>query len=769
MEMDSLNTRCRVRMVATLLCLLCASLATAVALAADSSVMRTLIRINWDDPLNIRYVNLGNDQFLFGTRLGVRFWTLRDNEIKEVPFVDGLAKDNLIALDEYWVRLGDAPEGTAFLGSGTGGSRLIWWNAQQSKIAAALQLDSSTDSPEKLVRLDAHTVLACYFKNASAVVAQLQQSATGSTLALAKAEDKQVRKALQRMNVIGNVTGFSKLTADNSKLPVLYNASRCAWEFKDPPQPFKSLLEKYADKVRAVMYPVFFDDGRVLINMAQYHDGQYWRQLNPPLLWQPKLRRWTEIARTRRDGTGYRNTGQPVPVVSHSFDSDVIEFLDESTMTWRRSVETLPENYATAEPLSNGNALVMIQEDSPSLTGIVGQVTPSGGLLPAGKLLQRRSRSDLELSVHGNLILFGDGYEHSPSSITEMIDSSKQQAHTLASWPQLQSSPASVALNDGSILLFGGLPPDCTRESACSLHGEPVSMRYFPEENRWQVLQNLLIPFAATSVFGGDALLRRNDAVVRANGDLVFVDGGERDIERQDTTLTSNSVLKRWNSSHPQLASQPVAPLLRRRTDTSIIELADGRLAAMGGFTQLERVALEKGCIDCPDEFTSIGKFQGAVTTEVLDEATAKPLWRTGPLTNYPGGYALKLANGRIFKVSHAGDKNYHGWREEIATWGFRAEIANAEFTRWQTLPPFPLKGVQISNLTAVGNRIFVLTDKDATVIWDDTLGKWSVLTGWPAHRADDTVVSITATTRDDQVLVRYLDSFAVETVPDQR
>ena len=265
----------------------------------------------------------------------------------------------------------------------------------------------------------------------------------------------------------------------------------------------------------------------------------------------------------------------------------------------------------------------------------------------------------------------------------------KSLARPLASLPadaSLPVDPSVMPLPDGSVLVFGGLPAGCSPvyyyfgDGTCANRSGLASTRIWPDTGRIQTLAQLKIPFnwGAYWQTGNSELTAqwpRADVVVRPNGDLVWLQGAELAVRRDRESLPRMSQLKAWSHLSADLPARPVASLRKARNRASLINLADGRLAAIGGVAQLELVALEKTCVDCPDEFVSIGPFKPARTTEVLDETDAKaPKWTVGPLASFAGGKAFKLANGRIFKLSMIG---------VFDSDGYRAEVSDAAFTVW--------------------------------------------------------------------------------------
>ena len=118
------------------------------------------------------------------------------------------------------------------------------------------------------------------------------------------------------------------------------------------------------------------------------------------------------------------------------------------------------------------------------------------------------------------------------------------------------------------------------------------------------------------------------------------------------------------------------SPPSDRQKFTALL-LADGRLALIGGQTPRDVVALERRCADCPDEYATFGEPTPARSTDVLEFESGT--WRAGPVAASPGDFALRLRDGRIFKLGLAVDTS----SENIST-DVNAEVADAAFTKWR-------------------------------------------------------------------------------------
>jgi hypothetical protein len=121
--------------------------------------------------------------------------------------------------------------------------------------------------------------------------------------------------------------------------------------------------------------------------------------------------------------------------------------------------------------------------------------------------------------------------------------------------------------------------------------------------------------------------------------------------------------------------SLPVIP--SQREAFTPIQLADGRLALIGGRTPRDIVALESKCADCPDEYIPFGEATPSTTTDVFDfEAGA---WSKGPTADNTGTAAIRLRDGSVLKLGLV--EVTSGERTET---DIHLETADSAFTRWE-------------------------------------------------------------------------------------
>ncbi len=739
-----------------------------------NSIMATYATINWVNDLNPRYVNLDNDQFLLETKNGVVFWDVPSNKFSSPSSLPNVGIPNHLSNtpdynNQNLARLGNKPSGTALISVNPKGGathELLWWNGQKRQLDAALPLDRGAPVPA-LLALDQRHLLLCFWgKNGK--VARLDQMGDAQNLRWVAANDPDARTALLAAGIIGVVEGFGVLEKDSTNPPVYFDISHCGWEIASPPKEIAAFLNKSTRRHPPEIKPYFLKDGRILLNEVKYFDEHEFRvRIKRPLVWHPQTSSWIGIEPTINGGSEIHYAGIHEPVISQSFHSRIIEFLDTKSMHWQRSKQLLPEDQSipSIEPLSIG-ALVFLQR-----TGEVGIVTPMTDAIPVGKsgLVQYGYQGETVLKG-GGVFLIGDGEgeTNTPNVRCEIIDGNAGQAREIATLPIQLGVPHGMELIDGSILLVGGLPPGCVSSNYFSSSKIPYctnpqsSYRYFPSTNVWQEIQELRIPFTRGYSWqtGNSGQWTRSDSLVRQNGEVAWIEGGE--IFQSDLLVPQSSSLKQWSPKGGKPSD--ISVLRRARSQSSLIELSDGRLVVAGGEAQREIVALEKNCFECPDDFVSIGPFVAARSTEILAESPQRTRWATGPQANYGGGRAFKLADERIFKLS----------TEEYS---YKAEIADAGFTKWEVLPPFPLTNVKIRNLSAVANRIIILTETNKTVVWDDSKQQWQVWTDWPTGAGKDRrdfytgnkegpPLSVTPANEKGLVLVRYAKVFETVKLP---
>lgn len=765
---------------------------------------RPIANIDWVTPVNPSYVNLGDDLFLFGTRQGIQQWDFATLQLHPLKFSDAAGVQRLERLaygNTAWARLGaargsvgaqglrGASTGTVFVAvTHDRAASLLWWNPADSSIAASLSIPGQADD-SKVLQIAPNYALLCDFSEGASVV-KISRRGEAVTLEWATDGDPLAKSALLDRGVVGSVKGFGSLVAASGRGsidPVFYDASRCGWEMRNPPPDLRTYLDKATRSSLPIVKPYFLSDGSVLVPEISYHDGKYPRNLQSALLWAPGATKWKQLEATRGGGNVTHRGGQTEPVLAVGSESSVVEFFDVATLQWVRSVESLnisPYQWyprVQLEPLSSGKALVILSDHS--YPGTVGVMTPARGDIPRGKLLTPRWMFGEVVLPGGQMLLLGGENHWHPTGRVELIDMAQNQSRARASLPagsSLSVDPSGVSLPDGSVLVFAGLPVGCSPgyyifgDGACANRSGLPSTRYWPDIGRMASLPNLKIPFSwgANWQTGNSELMAqwpRSDVVIRPDGRLVWLEGADFPERKDREDWPRVTQLKVWSHQTAELPARDLAKLRKARSRATLINLNDGRLAAVGGEAQLELVALEKDCLDCPDEFVSIGPLRAARSTEIFDETDAKgPSWKTGPLAHFGGGKAFKLDNGRIFKLSLTGV-----FDEE----GYQAEVADAAFTAWTKLPKLPKPPMSqtspnepakmlINNVAVIGNRVLILTDQNHTIVWDDDKGAWLKWTDWPGKVDKELPFSINRSPEPNKVFLRYRQSFVTMAMP---
>lgn len=788
---------------------------TALAQAGEPPALdepvRAIATVDWIDALNPAYVNLDQDRFLFGTRQGVKTWDYATRGLGELRFepAAGIARIGLLDGGSMnWARLGGSGKqtvpgrpglenaGTVFIGlqdvPRTG--YLLWWNPDSRSVAAALRLPGEVKfGHHRLLAIGTDLVLLCRWKQ-DASVAQLLREGSTFRLQWAAAGDPAVRKALLEAGVVGPVQGFDSLPYAGDALrdaAVAFDTRFCGWDFVDPPPWLAPLLDRQTRAEPPLMKPYFLRNGSVLVPELKFFDtsGKHWIQAQSALIRPRGAREWTQLRSNRGSGNQEHRVGQDEPVLATSARGALLEFFDPSTLGWRRSAERLPGDatYVHAEPLRSGRVLVMLRETAPPLRGMLALMSPATGDARPGRFVDPRGDFFGEVLLPGHrLLLLGAGTPFNPSDAVERVDMARGLAGAVSPFPpvppvpRIPVKPSGILLTDGSVLVYGGLPPGCWpgdfvfARGACADRSGLPSLRYDPKEDRWQALPQLRIPFSRgphwqTGNSSASSQWPRADVALRRDGTLAWVEAADVPARDEADLRPRTSRLMTWSPASPDVPPRAVAPLRKARTGGTLLMLDDGRLAVAGGWAQLETVALEMDCRACPDEFVSIGPFRPARSTEVLDNSDpARPVWKVGPLANFAGGKAFRLPGGRIFKLSLAGSFDSDG---------YQAEVADAAFTAWTRLPPLPKivlpqepgqerATVLVVNVAVIGRRVLLLTNRDLTIVWDDTKLAWQVWKDWPGRRSDNSALSVHPGPADGQVFVRWRETFALLHLP---
>lgn len=705
------------------------------------AVAQTYATVSWPDPMNPRFVNLGADQYLLATSTGMQLWNAKQNTFSE-------AKDWPMhsALGTVWARLSEG----SLLVAGSHNEKdmpqhhVLWWNAATQSFSRPLPLRQDMLVSD-LVSIDSHHALVCMRLNKESRKSADPVQLTAQVVSLREGalrweteNSDQLQSAMLAADIRGPVEGMGNTGGASTETlpPVIFNTQTCQWEMKALPENMRDAQKLYIKHYR-------LPDGRILIGQADWYSPAqgHIETLAAPLLWNAASGQWEAIDNTAQDGDDvgmFRSYGINDPVVSvTTVDAEFVEFLDPKTLHWIRSRQKLPQTYGPRlAPLSTGQAIAFLSE-----RGQILLLDPIRAYVPGRFLYNHYRLGEVRLG-RGGLLLTGGGTQWDPSNRPEIIKPPYRITQPIPPLPKPLGFLSGIELPDQTILVFGGLPPRCSPSSFGSPCGNlpaQASYRYFPSKNRWEPVPGLSIHFASGQ-FGrtGDSDITsqwpRNDTLLRRNGDFVYLDSGNT-LGLQDNEVFVTTLI-RW---HPGISPQPMAHLSQGRLHATLIELADARLAVIGGEVR-------------PSPLNPAEPLQFAPTTEIFNDKVNE--WVTGPRPNYAGGRAVKLANGRVFKLSM---KNWY------VTNGYQAEVADAAFTRWKKLPEFPLKEFNVMDMMVVGNRVYILPDEPyrKTVIWNDTSRVWSIAQIWNKE------FPLAVTPLDSKrMLVRSYDAFKIVPIP---
>lgn len=717
--------------------------ASMVLPAVPDDVATTYAQVQWPNPSYPRFVNLGADHYLLATIKGMQLWNAKENRFSEVKgwplYVD---------LERAWARLG---EGTLLVAGdedekGVPLVSLFWWNAKNRALSTPLPLRQGQRIYD-LVPIDTNHALVCMQSPNEPDKSLAPPSFSArlvflhdGVLSWETENSDQLRAAILAAGVRGEVEGIGRV-ADEPP-PVFFNADTCQWQMKTLPD---FMREGSHLTIKHYRLP----DGRLLIGHAEWvNPASHTRtRLAAPLLWNQTEGRWDTIDNTAQegdDGGHFQSFGIDGPVVS--MYAGYIEFLDPVSLRWIRSRKKLPGNayYTNIAPLSTGQVLVFVRE-----RGRVLLLDPMREAVP-GRFTYDHARWG-EVKLQGGGLFFGSGGdEWHPNNRPEILKPPALLPQSIIPMPEQLGFLSGVELPDTTILMFGGLPPRCGPDGNygdhCKKSAQP-SYRYFPQENRWERVPDLAVHFAQGQSWESYDGYPRNDTLLQKNGDFVFLDSGNA-FELEDGNAPITTTLTRWRIGG---AAQPLAPLRQGRTQATLLELADGRLVVIGGRAQQSIIDKKNACTDCPNKKVS-GPLEFESTTEIYDDKANQ--WLPGPIPNHAGGRAVKLANGRIFKLSMKGLG---------ADEGYRAEVADAAFAGWEELPDFPLQPFNVRDVVTAENRVLILPGKPSqqTVIWDDARRAWLVSELW--YRGEPLAITPLDSKR---ALVRSSDSFEIVPMP---
>ena len=701
------------------------------------AIPRPYAVIDWPNQRNPKFVTLRNNFFLLSTRSGIKVWDAEQNIITVAnnwPAHTGVGR--------IWSQL---EKGTVVVGDRHNAddvpfSSMLWWDSENKKFSEPLETLPG-ESIEELVPIQTNYVLACLRMRDSSFVKSWRELETQPTKAFVvnlengrlqriPTHTHQVQSALLSAGVRGPIDDGIQLVdvASTKPPPVIFNTGTCKWEMRNPPD---ELTRGEYLSIKHYRLP----DGRFIVAHADWFVAEegnsgVWKRLPAPYLWNSLTERWLPIASKAQEGDSayaFSHYGIEDQVVSiTTVDSQFVEYLNPNTLGWMRSEQQLPRgSYGPIlAPLGQDKTLVFLRENGHVLV-FTPMIAPKLGKFAYGHSYV----GEVPLS-DGGLLLLGGGSQWHPANRPEILEltAAGPQTKMIAPLPAPWNDMIGVELRDKSILVFGGLPSGCAPSStfdSCKNIPPSPSYRYLPREDRWEEVPELRLRFSyGMSLAYGNSQIStqwpRNDVVARTDGDLVFVDGLTNYEVQDRSMLPLASNLMRWRAGSPPTK---LVKLKEARIFPTVVELNDKRLVVVGGETAKRLEISAEQCPDCNENTASVGAMEPATSTEIYDRANEK--LRAGPRANYEGGRALKLANGKVFKLSLA--------RRWSAEEGYRAEISDMAFTRWKKLPPLPIKQFNLRHMTVAGNRILLFADKasDKTIVWDDERKAWKVWDSW--------------------------------------
>ena len=729
---------------AALACGAALSIASAEVQPPDSPALNepapVYAHIAWPDPMNPDYVPLGQDQFLLFTRQGLQRWDVPANRLNSVP---GWPAHH--GLREVSARLGAGRlvVGRSHDAQDQATDVLLWWDAQQQTLSPPLA-QAQNIRVRTIVPLGDHYALVCqppptaYDGNTPPHHAARVLALDSGQLHWVTEPNPAVLQQLQANDVRGQIEDWPALIHDTAQ-PVFFDADACDWKLHQPPAAMQSLP---ALRIQHHRLP----DGRLLVAQADWNQNQERRRLavGPPMLWDGAAKAWTPIelpGETRSSALTLHAFGvDDVPVRTHT---TWIEFLDPDSLRWLRSRQDFPESpWPRVAPLSGGRAVVFGFDNGD--TYLLERQTTT----PPGQLLSAHGRFGAVQLQDGRVMLAGDGQTWHPSNRVQLLDIPKRQAHSAAPMPWTLAYQSGLALQDGSVLYVGGTPPGCIPSSQgapCNQQTAMPSFRYLPDQDRWETLSDLRLHFAHGGYWdtGNSDMVSqwpRHDVLQRRNGEVLYLEAGNPWQQPAEGQAPATVQLMRWRLG--EAAPSAVAPLPQRRTQATLLELH--------GSAKTRRIAVVGGQADYATPLRS---------TLLLDERAQR--WRTGPTAHYPGGTAVQLKNGRIFKLS---------LKTSFADGGYQAEIADRALRRWTRLPSLPLppagiENFRITDMLVAGNRVHLLTNAfdHRSLIWDDQRQRWQAFAPWPQGQvAPEQVLPLDA----QRLLVRSQEKFDVVPFP---
>jgi hypothetical protein len=758
------------------------------ALMLEGGIAPVIASINWADPKNPAAIALDYPNFLFDSQEGLQVWNLETLEM--TPLIHPLGKVQL--LDFARVRtqysISTAP-GTMFAVKSPESSVTLFWmpdnqaNTQpipsgdgRRKVEKQLKLPSGF-YPDASLGLSNGSMLLCSSVSKKAIVAGIRNNELSL---LTSANDSGLYHALQEKGVFGEVEGVGIMQTPNSELaykpPLVFDINTCRWQAKNLP-------EHMAQGLELLILP----DSRLGISAASWLDPttHELQTLRTPLVWDRTSRQWTQRKASDVPGLTPQHTTLPLMeewYYAASPREGKFEFLWGGNDRWCESKQSLPVTEdLKLLPIGNDGVLaLLIDSEAP---GRVVRLYPRNPFGPAYTNNDEHTKGDANPSVSGQGSAGRSRFPYSLSDFlsiqlndgsavildgeklkrTFMISPVTDDVTQLQDLPQPLQRPSGVQLNDGSIVVFGGLSSVCrvTDLAQCTQSILP-GYRWINDEKRWQTLPSLMVPFAFGTPFdGGNSGITtaydRGDFTVKNGMHLYYLT--QNRLSNIWVEKPTPSFLFRWK---PGNDPEKLASTRLSRNELSLIELNDGRLVAVGGVAEVEpqspacqacmqkrRLEVERITHDLtnrrithsaedeegetmePEQMVpqceacssiQLGDYYTyARSCEIYDEKSNR--WYYGPFSVNPGGRAVKLANGKIFKFG------LNGYNATDAD--YVAEVADATLKKWEATPPFPISkpDALVSQIVAIGNQVLIVLERpsDRYVVWDDVSGNWQI------------------------------------------
>lgn len=730
--------------------------------APVNGIAPTLTTIAWRNPENPASIPLSvrDKQFLFETTNGLNVW--HAESLKMEPLQHPYNQARLV--EKIWMRArsGMNDYGTLFaVDARDAGAATTLYLLQDAKT----QVTEHFDLPENfilaaLVRLSDDTALLCstgaqrtlFVRVVNGQIKKMD-SASGQIYLL---------PLLKEVGVIGQLEGIGRLGDPGLRgypdyeRPVLFDVDRCAWTAKWLPDPLAS-----ADRLDIhIRYIQSFQAPSVVSARWVDRTSGEPRTLDAPLIWRWRDRHWlarqaadySMLAPSQLSGVLYKEWSYAADLSQGRF-----AFYAPVDERWRNSTLRLPpaESLKVLPIGAEGVLALLIDSREP---GRIVRLDPAGEEWPKRRLPHSVGSYFEFVPMRGGELMLTQGGE---ASYVSIIRPDGPSVESLPSLPQPQEYVSGVQLDDDSVVVFGGLHPSCFKESPdqCS-HGVQPSYRWIPSEKRWQPLPTLKVPFSTgRALDGGNYVIPRSDFLVYQGREIYFL--SSQTMKRSGEAAEAPSQLNRWSLDR---GTETLAVAEFARNEATLLDLDDGRLAVVGGSARnepaspvcqacertrqaaiaqlrekMDREAKERSGSESEEDFDPDQELEELVppcnsctvmpphddftfarSSEIYDPRTNR--WIRGPYANHFGGRALKLANGRLFKIGLL------GYSAEDAD--YVAETADPSLTKWTAAPPFPLpRPAEVRTIAAIGDQVLIVMAKpaDRYVIWDDDRRSWQV------------------------------------------